>query len=619
MAIKAITQLKSDVSIDLANNNIGAISPRNAREAVTDTIDSVKACIVAGTGVTVTQTDNAVTVETVSQEYTQAEKDKLAAIEAGATVDQPGAEIKTAYEGEADTNAYTDAAVAKLADIDNIGIKRHASTGLVSGGAISVNAGTTIDIAVATGEVVDAHTDPLVPTVAGHTFAGVTALAMTNIATQDFTFLGLSDSSNTVTQQATPFTLSQRRDFWWTAIVAHPDNVNIETAFAFVNSVADVNNSVYDIFDAIGVVTNGLEFSANGANLSVDKAIGYKTSNDLNYYIDRKTPNRRDVPAQVAVAFTPSYRDGSGGFVFPATTAFIDSANYDDGSGTLASVPANKYQIQRIYTFAEGTTSVTYGQAVYNSLQEAIEAIPYESAVVSGNLPDDSLRTFLIVKSGATDLSNTAQCAFIHTGRFGNLGSGGAGGITSLSNYVLKDGSTAITGTQTVSGASGQASVIVVNQASTSQGEVQFGSNVNDYNLTGGSDYLGMDINMPIGVAILHRVNVGGTTVFHVGNAGEVVSEATTQATSTTSAAIQTNGGIACVKDLIVGGDADVRGATKNKVYTVATLPTGSEGMSTYVSDGRKNGEGAAAGTGVLVFHDGTNWIACDSGQTVLA
>ena len=47
-----------------------------------------------------------------------ADKVKLDGIEAGATTDQTGAEIKTAYEAEADTNAYDDAAVAKLAGIE---------------------------------------------------------------------------------------------------------------------------------------------------------------------------------------------------------------------------------------------------------------------------------------------------------------------------------------------------------------------------------------------------------------------------------------------------------------------------------------------------------------------
>jgi hypothetical protein len=54
--------------------------------------------------------------------------------------------------------------------------------------------------------------------------------------------------------------------------------------------------------------------------------------------------------------------------------------------------------------------------------------------------------------------------------------------------------------------------------------------------------------------------------------------------------------------------------------YTVAGLPVATTaGRVAYASNGRKNGEGAAAGTGVLVFSDGTAWRACDTGATVAA
>lgn len=54
--------------------------------------------------------------------------------------------------------------------------------------------------------------------------------------------------------------------------------------------------------------------------------------------------------------------------------------------------------------------------------------------------------------------------------------------------------------------------------------------------------------------------------------------------------------------------------------YTVATLPAdGEAGDVAYATDGRKAGELASAGTGVLVFSDGTNWIAVDTGATVAA
>jgi len=50
--------------------------------------------------------------------FTTAEESKLAGIEASATADQTGAEIKAAYEAEANTNAFTDAEKTKLTGIE---------------------------------------------------------------------------------------------------------------------------------------------------------------------------------------------------------------------------------------------------------------------------------------------------------------------------------------------------------------------------------------------------------------------------------------------------------------------------------------------------------------------
>jgi hypothetical protein len=57
-------------------------------------------------------------LDATTASFTTADETKLDGIEAGATADQTGAEIKAAYEGEADTNAYTDAEKSKLAGIE---------------------------------------------------------------------------------------------------------------------------------------------------------------------------------------------------------------------------------------------------------------------------------------------------------------------------------------------------------------------------------------------------------------------------------------------------------------------------------------------------------------------
>ena len=76
--------------------------------------------------------------------YTDAEKTKLAGIEAGATADQTGAEIKAAYEAEANTNAYTDAEKTKLAGIE-AGADVTDTTNVTAAGALMDSEVTNLD------------------------------------------------------------------------------------------------------------------------------------------------------------------------------------------------------------------------------------------------------------------------------------------------------------------------------------------------------------------------------------------------------------------------------------------------------------------------------------------
>ena len=48
-----------------------------------------------------------------------ADKTKLDGIESNATADQTNAEIKTAYEANSDTNAFTDSEKTKLSNVEN--------------------------------------------------------------------------------------------------------------------------------------------------------------------------------------------------------------------------------------------------------------------------------------------------------------------------------------------------------------------------------------------------------------------------------------------------------------------------------------------------------------------
>ena len=78
--------------------------------------DIVAADVRGGTGITATPDDaaNTVTLALEDEQFTSAEKTKLAGIETAAKDDQTAAEIKTAYESNSNTNAFTDDDHTKL-------------------------------------------------------------------------------------------------------------------------------------------------------------------------------------------------------------------------------------------------------------------------------------------------------------------------------------------------------------------------------------------------------------------------------------------------------------------------------------------------------------------------
>lgn len=72
------------------------------------------------------------------------------------------------------------------------------------------------------------------------------------------------------------------------------------------------------------------------------------------------------------------------------------------------------------------------------------------------------------------------------------------------------------------------------------------------------------------------------------------------------------------IRALEVGERSEITGSVEPS--TVANLPAATEaGRVRFATDGRKTGEGAGAGTGVLVYDDGTAWRRVDDGTTVVA
>lgn len=115
--VSAITTADKVITMPDANVDLGDIATLNAASHAAVTLNAGAAtqdsASLSGQELTLNQAT--VTTDGV---MSSEDKVKLDGIETGATADQTGAEIKSAYEAEADTNAYTDAEKSKLGAIE---------------------------------------------------------------------------------------------------------------------------------------------------------------------------------------------------------------------------------------------------------------------------------------------------------------------------------------------------------------------------------------------------------------------------------------------------------------------------------------------------------------------
>lgn len=109
------------VDVDDITDNPNGTSKRTTVQSIVDLVSVAASGVTQINGETGAVTLDADDIDDTSTSHkfaTAAQLAKVDGVESGATADQTGAEIKVAYEGEADTNAFTDAEKSKLAAIE---------------------------------------------------------------------------------------------------------------------------------------------------------------------------------------------------------------------------------------------------------------------------------------------------------------------------------------------------------------------------------------------------------------------------------------------------------------------------------------------------------------------
>jgi hypothetical protein len=321
-------------------------------------------------------------------------------------------------------------------------------TGLLSGGIVSGSVGgTTFNVSAGSGIVVSLNAttgsrDPY-PVVKYITWNNFTNVTPTFLNTSDTTWLLINANGELVQQTAAP-TNGQYDNFIQVGSLIHPNKTTINLYKTFTVTSYALAQQVLEFIRAFGAIKiTGHAISPNGANLSINRSSGVSYAIGRNYFRDANKPSYIEDVAATAPQIFKYYKSGSA-FVTDASTTTIDPTRYntpDSGTG-LTSAPGGQYTIQRVFYFPTepNALGVYYGRQTYNSIASALSNISFEPFEENNNtLTQAIFLGYIVVKSGATDLTISGDAQFLQSGQFRSIVASGGGGITAQSLNDLTD------------------------------------------------------------------------------------------------------------------------------------------------------------------------------------
>lgn len=295
-------------------------------------------------------------------------------------------------------------------------------TGAIVNGVMSIASATQFNVTAGSGIFVDYFTDVLNPVVIEVSWSAFSNVTLLNMGVGVFKGIAI-DSAGLIVQTNDAFSELELRDLIPLGTIVHNATDIIFTANITRKSIG-IPDIIYDLSETIGSLNkSGNIYSANGANLSIDKTSGETFGAGINNNNSEKFSNITTDPAAILTSMTPIHRDGSGGFVFLPSVTVIDPGNYDDGSGTLQSLGVNQATNHRIaYDASIQATFFLYGQTQYANIGDATLAVPDAFDVVNVATSQLTVRAIISARGAATDLTNTGDALITEVTRFGSSG-----------------------------------------------------------------------------------------------------------------------------------------------------------------------------------------------------
>jgi hypothetical protein len=318
------------------------------------------------------------------------------------------------------------------------------TTGILHGGILStVNGTTTFSIADGSAIIVkyNADTDQ-------EPYPEVKYINWNNFVSQSLIYSGSAqityvaiDNSGSIIQSPTQFGLRDYDDKIILGRILHQTGSVSNGSITSPRSAYGASKKSSDFIKALGPLKiSGHVMAASGSTLGLIKSTGASFVEGRNYTNNPNDPNLILSADDAALADSKIFREHISGSTVIIDTGIanagypvIDPTKYNL-NGVLTNVTANKWTIQRVYWFPRAVNRalfVYYGNAIYNSITEATDAILTETFVEGDNTSGAAIFIgIIIVRGGASNLADTGDAKIIQAGIFstGGVATGGGGG-----------------------------------------------------------------------------------------------------------------------------------------------------------------------------------------------
>lgn len=299
----------------------------------------------------------------------------------------------------------------------------YSGTGVIYGCLMTANTTTSFNVSAGQAVIVDYTTNPVNPTA---TLVNIAAQTITLNSTELARAVNwwVADINGTITSQATRPEHAQRRTSIQLGVTEQLSNAIIDVTPSVIYTPQG-NTQFYDLLYELGPFNSPISadnaVSPNGANLSINKTVGTIFTPAAGYQNGADNQHFITSPAETPVSFFRVLRNT---VTLPGVSTTLDPLNYDlNGVLTPIGGGTGSSTIQRVFLVPTGVAGkqvyVQYGQTVYSSLSNAVNAVGNTGFVINPLLEGVAAAIYWVVMTRVcTSLQDTANAVIVRTGRF---------------------------------------------------------------------------------------------------------------------------------------------------------------------------------------------------------